>query len=400
MSRALRAARPADVAGTRLERLVENGYARAIEPVFDVAAPPDVLRRGVRYLAAAAAPRETMRHARGLVEITLDRGTDAHDLAAHLGSLSGEVEYAYVPAIRHAFGRRGGRRRPDPLASRQWGHGAVRIAYARRLPGFVDASRVTVAVADSGIDASHPDLEAAVAEYQNFVRAEDDRDYIGHGTHVAGIISAGLENGVGISGLCAARILALKVLPRDDDDWSASAYYRGLRYALGRAQVLNLSLGGPKDPGEIDVLQDLIDAGVVVLAAMGNEYGEGNPIEYPAAIPSVCAVGATDQLDRRASFSNTGRHIDLVAPGVEILSTTPTHAYEGGERNYASWDGTSMATPHVAAAAALVLAASPRLKPAQVIRRLKAKADRVPAMRGRSDSSYGSGRLNIEAALR
>ena len=93
---------------------------------------------------------------------------------------------------------------------------------------------------------------------------------------------------------------------------------------IGKAQVLNLSLGGEKDPAEIDVLRDVIDAGVVVIAAMGNEYQEGNPVEYPAAIRDVCAVGATDEFDKRAGFSNTGKHIDLVAPGVAILSTTPT----------------------------------------------------------------------------
>ena len=79
---------------------------------------------------------------------------------------------------------------------------------------------------------------------------------------------------------------------------------------------------------------------------MGNEFEEGNPTEYPAAIPEVCAVGATDDRDRRAAFSNTGRHIDLVAPGVGILSTTPMFRYDGdGEREFDAWDGTSMATP-------------------------------------------------------
>ena len=112
-------------------------------------------------------------------------------------------------------------------------------------------------------------------------------------------------------------------------------YYRALRYVIGKAQVLNLSLGGEKDPAEIDVLHDVIAAGVVVVAAMGNEHDEGNPTEYPAAIPEVCAVGATDELDKRAGFSNTGRHIDLMAPGVSILSTTPTFRYDGdGEMEY------------------------------------------------------------------
>jgi len=162
--------------------------------------------------------------------------------------------------------------------------------------------------------------------------------------------------------------------------------------------VLNLSLGGEKDPAEIDVLQDVIAAGVVVIAAMGNEHDEGNPTEYPAAIREVCAVGATDELDKRAGFSNTGRHIDLMAPGVAILSTTPTYPYDDGEMEYDSWDGTSMATPYVAGVAALVLAKWPDLTPAQVIRKLTSSADRVAGAK-KGSTSYGAGRLNCEKAL-
>jgi subtilisin family serine protease len=132
---------------------------------------------------------------------------------------------------------------------------------------------------------------------------------------------------------------------------------------------------------------------------MGNEYEAGNPVEDPAAIPDVCAVGASDQLDRRAAFSNTGRHIDLVAPGVGILSITPTYKFDDGERNFDAWDGTSMATPHVAGAAALLLAKSPESTPAQVVRQLKSSANRM-AHAGKGSASYGAGRLNVEALLR
>ena len=132
---------------------------------------------------------------------------------------------------------------------------------------------------------------------------------------------------------------------------------------------------------------------------MGNEFKKGNPVEYPAAIAEVCAVGATDDVDKRAGFSNTGRHIDLVAPGVAILSTTPTFRYDEGERNYDSWDGTSMATPHVAGAAALILAKSPGSTPAQVIKTLTSSADRVAGAK-KGSQSYGAGRLNVEKALR
>ena len=325
------------------------------------------------------------------------KGASATRLATHVASLRG-VEYAFVPPTRALFGRRARAGHPDPLASRQWAHGAIGLGHARSAAGFRDASNLTVAVVDSGIDDGHPDLAAAISQYKNFLH-ESDKDYVGHGTHVAGIIAAGTGNGLGISGVCAARILALKALPRDGDEFDATAYYRALRYVIGRAQVLNLSLGGEKDPAEIDILRDVIDAGVVVVAAMGNEYEEGNPVEYPAAMPEVCAVGATNEVDKRADFSNTGRHIDLVAPGVSILSTTPTYKYDDGVRNYDSWDGTSMATPHVAGAAALILARHPGSTPAQVIARLMTSSDRVAGAK-KGSRAYGAGRLNCQKALK
>ncbi len=288
----------------------------------------------------------------------------------------------------------------DPLLSRQWGHVAVRIAAARKLAGFNEATEITVAVADSGVDEDHPDLGSVIVEYKNFLMGEGKRDYEGHGTHVSGIIAAQMNNGVGVAGLCAARILALKVLP-SRVDWDAAAYYRALTYCVGRARVLNLSLGSESfDPGERDVILDLIDDGIVVVAAMGNEFEEGNPVEYPAALKGVCAVGATDHADRRGEFSSTGKHIALSAPGVAIVSTTPTYKYAQGKSDYDAWDGTSMATPHVSAAAALVLADDPTLTSAKVIKRLQQTADKVPGMTKRPNDRFGWGRLNIEAALR
>ncbi|MEO8576432.1 MAG: S8 family serine peptidase [Gemmatimonadales bacterium] len=380
-----------------MARLLENGRVASITPVFG-----DASRSGFRSLStlggASAAGRAARRTASApLVEIKVARGTSASALAAHLARME-DVEYAFVPPVRRLFARRK-KVSADPLTSRQWGHGAIRLGQARAAARFKNATGITVAVVDSGIDQRHPDLKGAIAEYKNFLGGSD-KDFVGHGTHVAGIIAAIAGNGLGISGVCGAKILALKALPRDDEDFDAAAYYRALRYVIGRAEVLNLSLGGAKDLAEIDVLRDVIDSGVVVIAAMGNEYEEGNPTEYPAAIPEVCAVGATDQLDKRAGFSNTGRHIDLMAPGVEIISTTPTFRYDGdGERNYDAWDGTSMATPHVAGAAALVLAKSPGSTPAQVIRKLTSSADKVSGAK-KGSTAYGAGRLNCEKALR
>jgi subtilisin family serine protease len=402
-------ARGASVASTPqpfLAQLVERGFAKHVTSVFPATQPPTptlAIGGAVRALAAAVAPSSPVKKALGLVSITLDRATDPDQLVAHLNTLQSEIEYAYVPQIKYPFPARkkAKRKGADPLQSRQWGHTAVKIREARARAGFKDAEEVIVAVVDSGIDARHPDLKASIKSYVNFLSTEDDRDYKGHGTHVAGIIAAARNNRIGVAGLCNAKIMALKGLPRSGNEWDASAYYRALAHPITNgARVLNLSLGGGLDPGERDVIADLIGAGVVVVAAMGNEFEEGNPIEYPAAYPGVIAVGATDEVDRRASFSCTGTHIALVAPGERILSTTPRYASEFAKSTmYDSWPGTSMATPHVAAAAALLLAKSPTLTPGQVRDKLIAAADKVPSQTSRQDREYGAGRLNIAAAL-
>jgi subtilisin family serine protease len=396
MSTGARAARDAGVApDSALARMMDAGYITSMRNVFGEgqdngtrSLAMTVIARGGRELTPAESPR--------LVELKVKRGESPARVAAHVAGMK-DVEYAFVPPIRRLFGRRRAVE-ADPLASRQWAHGAIRLGHARARAGFNNATNITVAVIDSGIDPKHPDLKKVIVEYQNFLGGSN-KDFVGHGTHVSGIIAATNGNGLGISGVCGSRILAMKALPRDGEEFDPPAYYRALRYTIGRAQVLNLSLGGDRDPAENDIIADVIRAGVVVIAAMGNEYEEGNPTEYPAAIADVCAVGATDDVDKRASFSNTGRHIDLVAPGVAILSTTPTFRYDDGEREFDSWDGTSMATPHVAAAAALILAKWPGLTPAQVIRKLTASADRVAGAK-KGSRAYGAGRLNVQRALR
>lgn len=388
-------------AADALDRLIENGYASGVRSVFadDGQHPGPLLLADVGGVATvrgargrAVAPRSA-----GIVEITVAPGTSPKELATHIAALA-HIEYAFVPPVRRLFGTRAAAARTRRSAPEQWAHPVIELAEAQAARGFKDGSTITVAVVDSGIDASHPDLKAALVEYKNFL-TEKDKDFIGHGTHVAGIIGARAATATGVAGVSRARLLAIKALPRDDN-FDATAYYRALRYVIGRAQVLNLSLGGDKDPAEIDILRDVIDAGVVVVAAMGNEFEEGNPTEYPAAMPEVCAVGATRRDDRRAWFSNTGKHIDLVAPGVEILSTTPTYKYDDpeGKRKYDAMDGTSMATPCVAGAAALILARHPGFTPAQVIKQLTSSADRV-ANAKKGSPSYGGGRLNVRKAL-
>jgi subtilisin family serine protease len=180
-------------------------------------------------------------------------------------------------------------------------------------------------------------------------------------------------------------------------------------------QVVNLSIGGPgaPDPQERALFQGLIDAGVSVVAAMGNE-GSSLP-SYPAAIPGVIAVGATAIDDSKADFSNVGPHIALCAPGVAIWSTLPTYAGQTGyyaspgpgggwvrggamrrETDYDSWQGTSMATPHVTAAAALALAKHGNLSPDAMKDCLQQAVDKVPDMNGQGfTKELGAGRLNL-----
>jgi subtilisin family serine protease len=133
-----------------------------------------------------------------LVALKVGKGESAAQLAAHVARMN-EVEYAFVPPVRRLFARRK-KAGVDPLASRQWGHGAIRLGHARAARGFKNATTITIAVVDSGIDTRHPDLKQAIAGYKNFLRGSD-KDFVGHGTHVAGIIAATAGNGLASRGV-------------------------------------------------------------------------------------------------------------------------------------------------------------------------------------------------------
>lgn len=290
----------------------------------------------------------------------------------------------------------------DARRNRQWGLRAINWYEANR----PDASEVSVAVLDTGIDAKHPDLRSLSIDYHH--EGLSSRDVVGHGTHVAGIIAATTNNSIGITGVARCKLAAFKVFPDDPAD-DGEFYVEGDRYlrALNAvidagAKVLSLSLGGTiRSQAEQLLFNRLARFGVSVVAAMGNEYELGNPTEYPAGYDNVLAVGATAETDLRAAYSNTGRHIAIVAPGSNILSTLPTSrsAYRD-ESHYAAWSGTSMATPHVAAAAALLFAKHPEWARDSINQRLLDTARKLPDMRGRgSTQAYGNGLLDLAAAL-
>ncbi|HMA82260.1 MAG TPA: S8 family serine peptidase, partial [Candidatus Binatia bacterium] len=293
----------------------------------------------------------------------------------------------------------------DPLVNRQWGLRAIRWFDASPLP---DASNVKVAVLDTGIDAMHPDLAGRFAAYNH--DGSSATDIIGHGTHVAGIIAANPNNHIGIAGISTPALHIWKIFgdqpASDGEDYVDEVFYQRALNAARNAsvRVVNLSIGGgARSRTEELLFRRLMQSGAVIVAAMGNEFEEGNPVEYPGAYPGVVAVGAIDEANRRAPFSNTGRHIDLSAPGVNILSTLPmktSRARKKVDTKYNAWDGTSMATPHVTAAAALIIARHPDWTPVQVADHLRATAAKLPEMGGKDRTrELGAGLLNLKDGL-
>jgi len=292
-----------------------------------------------------------------------------------------------LDAVMHAAGVPTG---ADPDRGQQWDFTKIHVANA--WPKSTGAG-VTVAVIDTGVDASHPDLAGQVLPGYDVINqtAGTSSDPNGHGTHVAGTIAALTGNGVGISSIAPdAKILPIRVLGANGSGYMSDAA-TGITYAADHgADVINMSLGADT---QVDAVTNAIayarSKGVVVVAAAGNERGQGSPTSYPAADPGVIAVAATDSSDTVASYSNQGDYVDVAAPGSGILSTT------GG--SYASWSGTSMASPHVAAVAALLRGYNSALTPDQVEQAIETSAvDLGPAGK---DTDYGYGRIDAAAAV-
>jgi subtilisin family serine protease len=381
-----------------LEYLRKHSGLTNIRPLFEDAGRGRVSRAGVddpereRLALAASVVTQEDDDIAGLTIAEMDPKADmqaiAHAAAANAIDYIEPVPVRWLAAV-------------DPMQNVQWGLRAISWFDAAR----PDASNVSVGILDTGIDAGHPDLANVDITYEHpGTRAED---IVGHGTHVAGIVGAETNNAVGIAGVARCAIHMWKIFPDEqvegeyyvDPDAFADALRAGAESGLS---ALNMSIGGTRSSSIEQVLiRRLIARGVVVVAAMGNEFQDGNPIEYPAAYDGVLAVGALAENRERSDFSNTGRHIGICAPGSNILSTLPRRRSSfRSERLYASWSGTSMATPHVTAAAALVAAKDPALSPSDIVERLCSTAATLSAMRGRTRTNeYGAGLLDLERAL-
>lgn len=400
-SRASRSLRlPAAVAPS-FARMTESNQIREVVPVFADAPTGEQPRASRAAIAVARSIREPRSEdLRGINIVELTVSADESNVIKQLEDNPG-VQYVHrVPARWLAARKKTST--ADPMTNRQWNLRAIKWFDLKPRP---DARTVKVAVLDTGIDETHPDLKDLITYYAH--RGVSALDIVGHGTHVAGIIAAAIHNNVGIAGICRCQLNIWKIFddaPASDGEYYTDEilYLRALAAVRSHGMdVLNLSIGGTlATRTERDLYKRLIDAGIVVVAAMGNEYEDGNPKEYPAGYSNVIAVGATDESDRRAYFSNTGRHIALSAPGTGILSTLPMK--KSGARpkkqdtEYAAWDGTSMAAPHVAAAAALLLAKSASMTVAQVRKKLTQSATKLTEAK----SQVGAGLLNLEAALK
>lgn len=285
----------------------------------------------------------------------------------------------------------------DPMFARQYSH-QVTHAPAGWQISQGKAAPVTIAIVDTGVDVNHPDLkDKIVPGHSSFPQSPFNTDLNGHGTHCAGIAAATVNNGIGVAGVAPlARIQPVKVLD-DSGSGSNASVAEGIDWAAENgAQVISMSLGGPSPSKAIaEAVQKALSRNIVVVVAMGND-GNDEP-SYPAAVPGVMGIGATDKNDRIASFSQWGKHISVSAPGVDILSTFPLNSNDIGMTQYGSISGTSMATPYVAGLAALIRGTAPQLTGVQVRQRIEQTADDLGA-KG-FDEHYGFGRVNVAKAL-
>jgi subtilisin family serine protease len=334
--------------------------------------------------------------------------TDPRDALATLRR-DGDVVYAELDRIRTAQATD-----PDPLMGDQWALFGPAGAGIDAVDAWYTATGVgqKVGVVDTGVDVSHPDFQVEDGEPPKFSPdsfsfvaprgsdVSDLDDSLGHGTHVAGTIAAVQGNGEGISGVAPeAAIVSLRALTSEgsgrDSDIAESFRYAGTHHI----PIVNASVAGP---GASQTLRDAIKASpntlFVVSAGNDDHNNDVEPI-YPCNTPepNVLCVGASTESDTVASFSNVGpRSVDLFAPGVGILSTVPTAL--SSPDLYLPKDGTSMAAPHVAATAALVLQAAPTALTTKALKEVLLASAHVPVTR-EFDASVSDGRLDAAAAV-
>ena len=319
----------------------------------------------------------------------------------------------------------------DPFVPRQWYLAANHTYDAWPEPPTL--APVRIAILDSGVDGGHPELMRHIVAAKSFVGGSPLVDREGHGTFVAGVIAAEVNDAIGIAGSFPSAELLIAKIGTAQGTIPELAEAKAIRWAVDEhARVINMSLGGVRDPlhrardtysqVEADAIAYAVAHHVVVVAAVGN--GDQAPAEpwpfasYPAALPHVLGVSAYGRDGEVPDFSNRDPVLnDISAPGKGILSTFPRsltaerlgcveQGYSScGPEEYRTADGTSFAVPQVAAAAAMLLALQPRLEPDQVTAILERSAGDANASNGcrmcpiGRDAFTGWGRLDVAAAV-
>lgn len=285
----------------------------------------------------------------------------------------------------------------DPMFDKQWAlqnNPGVEIESAWKIA--TGSNNVRVAVIDTGVDTEHPDLKGRVVAGYDFIadspKVYDDH---GHGSHCSGIIGALTGNGEGISGINQnVSLISARAVPSNGDETDEHVM-KSIEFAVqSGARVANGSFGKAKSSQAVsDVIAAAGEKGLLFVVAAGNDSNDINVTPtYPASfqLSNMIVVAATTSRGSKAYFSNYGKgKVDLAAPGARILSTV-----KGGD--YASWDGTSMAAPHVAGVAALVLSVNPKFSVAQVKKIILSSVD---VDTGLSNAVTTSGRLNAAKAV-
>jgi subtilisin family serine protease len=249
---------------------------------------------------------------------------------------------------------------------------------------IVKGSNVSIAVIDSEIDATHPDLEGIIVD--RFDATGDEDKPHAHGTGMAGAIGSH-HRLMGIAP--SARLYAIRAFSAKTANAESTTFniLKGLDWAVNNGvRIVNMSFAGPKDPSLERALKAAHDKGVILIAAAGNA-GPKSPPLYPAADPNVIAVTATDIDDKLFSGANRGRYVAIAAPGVDILVPAP-------EGTYQMTTGTSVATAHISGIVALLLERNPRLKPDEVRKILAASAKRLGP-----NNEFGAGLVDPTKAL-
>ena len=406
--------------------------AAAVAAALTLAGPAQAARFAVGVSADASLEQVAEQLARAT-----GRGPDRHldELRALVVEAPDALALRRVPGVSYVERTDVPRRLAfvpnDPLVARQWHLDNVRaFDFWPELPALAG---VRVAVIDSGIDGTHPDLQDRIAASRSFVGGSALTDQQGHGTFVAGLIAAQVNNGEGIAGIGFPAQLVVAKVVRPSRTVSLEAEVAAIRWAVDQgARVINLSLGGLRDPRRPD--RDTYSAleaaairyahtrGVVVVAAVGNaDQAPTSPwpfASYPAALPHVVGVSALGRDGSVPVFSNRDPiYNDIAAPGQDIVSTfprqltndRPTCDEQGyspcGPEEYRRAEGTSFAAPQVAAAAALLLATRPALQPDQVASLLERSSVDANASTGcrrcplQRDSFSGWGRLDVAKSV-